>query len=53
MPRVHSQYVAFVESVNYRIGRIAMYGFFVMLGVLLPVTELYRSLRGALKRLVF
>jgi len=35
MPKVLSQYVAFVEAVNYRIGRVAMYGIFVMVGVLL------------------
>jgi len=35
MPRILSQYVAFVEAVNYRIGRIVMYGIFVMVGVLL------------------
>ena len=35
MPRILSQYVAFVEAVNYRLGRIAMYGIFVMVGVLL------------------
>ncbi len=35
MPRVLRQYVAIVEAVNYRIGRVAMYGIFVMVGVLL------------------
>ena len=35
MPRFLSQYVKFVEAVNYRIGRFAMYGIFVMVGVLL------------------
>ncbi len=35
MPRIVSQYVAFVEAVNYRIGRVIMYGIFVMVGVLL------------------
>jgi len=35
MPRIFSQYVKFVEAVNYRIGRIVMYGIFVMVGVLL------------------
>ncbi len=35
MPRILRQYVIFVESVNYRIGRIVMYGIFVMVGVLL------------------
>ena len=35
MPRILSQYVKFVEAVNYRVGRIVMYGIFVMVGVLL------------------
>ncbi len=35
MPRFFSQYITFVEAVNYRVGRIAMYGIFVMVGVLL------------------
>ncbi len=35
MPRIISQYVAFVEAVNYRLGRIMMYGIFLMVGVLL------------------
>ncbi len=35
MPRILSQYVSFVEAVNYRLGRIAMYGIFVIVGVLL------------------
>ena len=35
MPRIISQYVAFVEAVNYRLGRIVMYGIFLMVGVLL------------------
>ena len=35
MPRIFSQYVKFVEAVNYRVGRIVMYGIFVMVGVLL------------------
>ena len=35
MPRILRQYVSFVEALNYRIGRIAMYGIFVMVGVLL------------------
>ena len=35
MPRILSQYVKFVEAVNYRLGRIVMYGIFVMIGVLL------------------
>ncbi len=35
MPRFIKQYVAFVEAVNYRLGRIVMYGIFVMVAVLL------------------
>ena len=35
MPRIFSQYVTFVEALNYRLGRIVMYGIFVMIGVLL------------------
>ena len=35
MPRIFSHYVKFVEAVNYRVGRIVMYGIFVMVGVLL------------------
>lgn len=35
MPRIFSQYVAFVEAVNYRVGRVAMYGIFAMVAVLL------------------
>lgn len=35
MPRIFSQYVAFVEAVNYRLGRIVMYGIFLIVGVLL------------------
>ena len=35
MPRILSQYVKFVEAVNYRVGRFVMYGIFVMVGVLL------------------
>ena len=35
MPRILSQYVTFVEAVNYRLGRIAMYGIFFMVGLLL------------------
>lgn len=35
MPGFIRQYVRFVEAVNYRIGRIVMYGIFVMVGVLL------------------
>ena len=35
MPRILSHYVTIVEAVNYRIGRVAMYGIFVIVGVLL------------------
>ena len=35
MRRFMRRYVAFVESVNYRLGRIAMYGIFFMIGILL------------------
>jgi TRAP-type mannitol/chloroaromatic compound transport system permease small subunit len=35
MLRIVRLYVAFVEAVNYRLGRIVMYGIFVMVGVLL------------------
>ncbi len=35
MPRFMRRYVAFVESVNYRLGRIVMYGIFFMIGILL------------------
>ncbi|MCP4492196.1 MAG: TRAP transporter small permease subunit [Gammaproteobacteria bacterium] len=35
MPRFIRQYVTFVEAVNYRLGRIAMYGIFVIVAVLL------------------
>lgn len=35
MPRFLKQYVAFVEAINYRLGRIVMYGIFVMVGILL------------------
>jgi TRAP-type mannitol/chloroaromatic compound transport system permease small subunit len=35
MPRIFSHYVKFVEAVNYRVGRVVMYGIFVMVGVLL------------------
>ena len=35
MLRIFSQYVRFVESVNYRVGRFVMYGIFLMVGILL------------------
>ena len=35
MPVFLSRYVKFVEALNYRVGRIVMYGIFVMVGVLL------------------
>jgi len=35
VPRFLKQYVAFVEAINYRLGRIVMYGIFVMVGILL------------------
>lgn len=35
MPRVIRAYVRWVEAVNYRIGRMVMYGIFVMVGILL------------------
>ncbi|MCP4234581.1 MAG: C4-dicarboxylate ABC transporter, partial [Aestuariibacter sp.] len=35
MPKFIKQYVTFVEAVNYRLGRIVMYGIFVMVAVLL------------------
>lgn len=35
MLRIFSQYVRFVESVNYRVGRFVMYGIFFMVGILL------------------
>lgn len=35
MPALLSRYVRFVEALNYRVGRIVMYGIFVMVGVLL------------------
>jgi TRAP-type mannitol/chloroaromatic compound transport system permease small subunit len=35
LPRFLSRYVAVVDGVNYRIGRIAMYGIFVLIGILL------------------
>lgn len=35
MPRFMSRYVAVVDAINYRIGRVAMYGIFVLIGILL------------------
>lgn len=35
MPRFLIQYVAFVEAINYRVGRFVMYGIFLMVGILL------------------
>jgi TRAP-type mannitol/chloroaromatic compound transport system permease small subunit len=35
MPKAVRLYVKYVEAVNYRIGRIAMYGIFVMAAILL------------------
>ena len=35
MPRFLHLYVKFVDRVNYRLGRIVMYGIFVMIGILL------------------
>ncbi len=35
MPQFVKKYVAFVEAVNYRLGRIVMYGIFIMVAVLL------------------
>lgn len=35
MPRFLSQFVRFVDALNYRIGRVIMYGIFVMMGILL------------------
>lgn len=35
MPRVLRQYVRIIEALNYRLGRIVMYGIFLMVGVLL------------------
>eukprot|EP00439_Symbiodinium_sp_Y106_P088405 s1_g941.t1 len=35
MPRFVSVYVRTVDAVNYRIGRVMMYGIFVMMGILL------------------
>ena len=35
MPRFMSRYVAVVDAINYRIGRIAMYGIFVLIAILM------------------
>ena len=35
MLRIFSQYIRFVEAVNYRVGRFVMYGIFLMVGILL------------------
>jgi len=35
LTRLMRRYVAIVDAVNYRIGRIAMYGIFVLIGILL------------------
>ena len=35
MPRLIVRYVRFVDAMNYRLGRVIMYGLFVMVGVLL------------------
>lgn len=35
MPRIAGRFVRFVDALNYRIGRIIMYGIFVMMGILL------------------
>lgn len=35
MPRFISRYVAVVDAINYRIGRFAMYGIFVLIAILL------------------
>ena len=35
MPEILVRYVRFVEAVNYRVGRFAMYGIFVMAAILL------------------
>lgn len=35
MPRVAGAFVRTVDAVNYRIGRLIMYGIFVMIGILL------------------
>lgn len=35
MTKIMSRYIAIVDAINYRIGRIAMYGIFVMIAILL------------------
>ena len=35
MPQFISRYVSIVDAINYRIGRVAMYGIFVLIGILL------------------
>ncbi len=35
MPNIIRRYVYFVDAVNYRVGRVVMYGIFVMVGILL------------------
>lgn len=35
MLKIIKGYIAFVEAVNYRVGRVAMYGIFLMIGILL------------------
>lgn len=35
MPVIARRYVAFIDAVNYRIGRMAMYLIFIMMGILL------------------
>ncbi len=35
MPRLAGRFVRFVDALNYRIGRVIMYGIFVMMGILL------------------
>ena len=35
MPLIFRKYVRFVDAINFRIGRIAMYGIFLLVGVLL------------------
>lgn len=35
MPNLAKKYVRYVDAINYRLGRIMMYGIFVMVGILL------------------
>lgn len=35
MPIIARKYVQYVDAINYRLGRIMMYGIFVMVGILL------------------